>query len=459
MKRPASRTQLAVSLFGIFLSAQLCLSLGLSVATAQETVLHSFDSNTGSVPFTGVTLDKKGNVYGTTASGGNLTGNCGTNGCGVVYEIVHNSDGSWSDRTIYEFAGGSADGAFPDGLLTVDSRGHIFGTTIYGGNGSCDQGEYPGCGTVFELVHNSTGGWTESVLYHFQGGNDAAWPASRLTFDAQGNLYGTTQWGGSTNACVPYEAPTGCGTVYELSPNGSGGWTESVIYSFKGGMDGLNPSSGVTFNTAKNILYGVTGGGLPCSQYLKGTDCGTVFKLRRTPTGWLKSTPYLFKGGTDGFEPLGDLVADEFGNLYGGTYFGGITTVKFGNGTVFELTPSGTVGWSESVLYRFTGLEDGGYVIGGVVFDTAGNLYGLAFGGGTSSQDNGGGTAFKLSPGSSGWSETTLFAFPGGDGGELPYGGATLDSAGNLYGTLAFGGASSTLCPSGCGVVFQVTQP
>jgi len=423
--------------------------------SAQETVLYSFNDGTGSVPFTGVTLDKNGNVYGTTASGGNLS-LCLTNGCGVVYEIVHNSDGTWTDRTLYSFAGGSTDGAFPDGLLTIDSRGRIFGTTYYGGNGtSCTQGEYPGCGTVFELVHNSTG-WTESVIYNFQGGNDGSWPAANVTFDAQGNLYGTTTFGGSTTSCVTYTAPTGCGTVFKLFPNGSGGWSESVIYSFQGGMDGINPGSGVTFDGA-GILVGVTGGGgFSCAQYLKGTDCGTVFKLRSTPTGWVKSTPYRFRGGTDGFAPLGNLVIDADGNLYGGTYFGGITSLGFGNGTIFELTPNGTGGWNEQVLYRFTGLEDGGYPSASVVFDTAGNLYGLTFAGGTSGQDAGGGTAFKLSPSSSGWTETTLASFQTQDGGQLSYGGATLDSSGNLYGTLTHGGTQTYPCPYGCGVVFEV---
>lgn len=426
-------------------------------ALAQETVLYSFNDTTGNVPFTGVTLDKNGNVYGTTASGGNLSGNCSSNGCGVVYEIVHSADGTWSDRTIYDFAGGSTDGAFPDGLLTFDSRGHIFGTTAYGGSGSCNQGEYPGCGTVFELVHNPTGGWTESVIYNFQGGNDGAWPTSSVTFDAQGNMYGTTSLGGGTAPCITSSEPTGCGTVFELSPNGSGGWTESIIYSFKGGMDGLEPSSGVTFDGA-GVFFGLTGGGgFSCAQYLSGETCGTVFKLRHTATGWVKSTPYRFKGGSDGFTPLGNLVVDASGNLYGGTYFGGISSPKFGNGTVFELTPNGSGGWNESVLYRMTGLEDGGYVANGVVLDAAGNIYGIAFGGGTSGQDAGGGTAFKLSLGSGGWTETTLAAFPGGTGGQLSYGGPALNASGNVYGTLISGGATSTLCPDGCGVVFEVT--
>jgi uncharacterized repeat protein (TIGR03803 family) len=428
------------------------------VAVAQETVLYSFNKTTGNVPFAGVTLDKNGNVYGTTAIGGDLS-ICLNNGCGVVYEIVHSSDGTWSHRSIYTFTGGPTDGAFPSGTLVFDSRGQIFGTTYYGGNGSCNQGEFPGCGTVFELVHNPTGGWTESVIYNFQGGNDGAYPASNLIFDTQGNLYGTTTLGGSTTPCVTYTAPTGCGTVFELSPNGSGAWTESVLYGFKGGLDGVEPYGGVIFNEA-NDLFGTTlSGGQSCSQYLSGLDCGTVYKLRRTPTGWVKSSPYHFRGGTDGFEPQGSLAVDASGNLYGTTYFGGITDPKFGNGTVYELTPNGSGGWAETVLYRFTGYEDGGYLTAGVTFDAAGNMFGLTFGGGTSSQDSGGGTAYELSPSSSGWTLTTLAAFETEAAGALPYGGVALDSSGNLYGTLSSGGTETYPCPDGCGVVFEVPAP
>jgi uncharacterized repeat protein (TIGR03803 family) len=436
-------------------AAMLFAHAGAPYALAQDTVLYSFNNTTGNVPFVGVTLDKNGNVYGTTAVGGNLS-ICLNNGCGVAYEIVHNSDGTWTNRTLYTFVGGPSDGAFPDGTLTFDSRGHIFGTTYYGGNGPCDQGEFSGCGTVFELVHNPTGGWSESVIYHFQGGTDGAWPASNVILDAQGNLYGTTSFGGISTPCVTFTAPTGCGTVFELSPNGSGGWTESVLYSFKGGMDGVNPYAGVTFNGA-GTLFGTTGGGgFSCGQYLQGSECGTVFKLRQTPTGWVKSTPYRFKGGTDGFEPDGSLVVDASGNLFGATYFGGLSSIVFGNGTVFELTPNGSGGWTESVLYRFTGLLDGGYPSAGVVLDAAGNVYGIAFAGGTSGQDAGGGTAFKLTPTSTGWSETTLASFQTQNGGELSYGGATLDSSGNLYGTMTHGGTSTYPCPDGCGVVFEV---
>jgi uncharacterized repeat protein (TIGR03803 family) len=427
-----------------------------STALAQETVLYNFVGTTGNFPDAGVILDHNGNPYGTTPIGGNL-GICGGNGCGAVFEIVHNPDSTWSERNVYAFTGGPADGASPYSQLVFDSYGHIFGMTYYGGSGSCAIGQFPGCGTVFELTHTATG-WTEQVLYSFQGGIDGAYPQASLILDARGNLYGTTTVGGGSTACVLSGTPYGCGTVFELSPNGDGSWSENVLYRFQSSPDGAEPGGGLVLD-GQGSLYGTTGGGgLNCQQYLKGDDCGTVFKLRQTsPGNWVKSTLYRFKGGTDGFVPTGNLTLDSSGNLYGTTYFGGITSPPFGNGTVYELSPAAGNTWTENVLYRFTGFLDGGYPTGGVVFDTHGNLFALPNGGGSNGQDAGGGTVDELTPGASGWTETTLFAFPGGTQGELPYGGLAIDANGNLYGTAPYGGASSGHCSQGCGIVFEVT--
>lgn len=428
---------------------------------AQESVLYNFADTTGNGPEAGVILDKNGNLYGTTPIGGNLS--VCNSGCGVVYEIVHNSDGTWTNSTLYEFAGGTADGASPLSALVFDSRGHLFGTTIYGGTGSCNQGAAPGCGTVFELVRNSTGGgWTEKMIYSFQGGSDGAYPAASLTFDSQGNVYGTTTVGGmNLHPCGQFNLPPGCGTVFELSPNSDGSWSESVLYSFKGDLDGalaaVIPSNGLILDGAGNLFGTTSGGGsAPCEQ-LTGIECGTIFRLHRTSTGWVKYTLYRFQGGTDGFRPKGNLALDAAGNLYGTTYYGGTTNPAHGNGTVYELTPGASGGWSETVIYRFTGLLDGANPEAGVTFDAGGNMYGLAGGGGTTSLDTGGGTVFELSPSSSEWTETTLATFQSQAGGEFPYGGVALNSSGNLFGTLWGGGAVTTLCPSGCGVVFEVT--
>ncbi len=253
-------------------------------ALAQETVLYSFANTTdGNFPYSGVILDKQGNLYGTTVDGGNLA-TCGGNGCGEVFEIHHNSDGTWSDRSLYAFAGPSGDGAAPWSTLLSDSRGHLFGMTYYGGNGACSIGQYPGCGVVYELTHSASGGWTESVLYNFQGGTDGAYPQATLVMDNLGNLYGTTSVGGGSSVCLLGTTPAGCGTVFELSPSSGGSWIETVLYRFQGNFDGASPSGGVMLDGAGS-LYGVTGGGgsNSCRQYFKdGQDCGLVYKLRHS---------------------------------------------------------------------------------------------------------------------------------------------------------------------------------
>ena len=443
----------------LFLLAGIVLTqIIASTALAQETVLYSFKNTTdGNFPYSGVILDNQGNLYGTTVDGGNLA-TCDGNGCGEVFEIHHNSDGTWSDRSLYAFAGGPGDGAASWSTVMSDSRGHLFGTTYYGGNGTCSIGQYPGCGVVYELTHSSTGGWTENVLYNFQGGTDGAYPQTPLVMDNLGNLYGTTTEGGGSSVCLQGTTPLGCGTVFELSPSSGGGWTETVLWRFQGNFDGAYPGGGVLLDGAGSVYGTAGGGGSPsCRQYFKDSqDCGLVYKLRHSATGWVRSTPYRFQGGTDGWLPLGELVMDASGNLYGTTDLGGITSPPFGNGTVYELTPSGG-GWMESVLYRFTGFLDGGYPIEGVTFDASGNMFGLVNGGGTNSQDGGGGTLYELTPSAGGWTETTIVSFQTQTGGQLPEGKLVRDSSGNLYGAAPYGGAVSTNCSGGCGVVFEAT--
>jgi hypothetical protein len=431
-------------------------------AVAQETVLYSFNGASGNEPSGGVTLDKQGNVYGSTRVGGNLSLCTGSGGCGAVFKIVRDSGGTWSDRTLYRFAGGAQDGALPNGPVVLDARGHIFGTTTYGGTGTCNQSQLSGCGTVFELQRSSTGVWTEKIVYNFQGGIDGAYP-SGLIVNAAGNLYGTTSLGGSATACVPTNDPTGCGTVFELTPSSGGTWSESVLYRFAGGLDGIEPG-GLIFDALGN-LYGTTalGGNTQCYEF-PGADCGTVYELQRTAAGWAKSTLYLFQGGSDGFCP-GGLTFDQSGNLYGTTACGGLygSPGSLGNGTVYELSPVTGGGWTETVLYRFTGYLDGAVPSTSVILDTSGNLFGLASAGGTSRPNYGGGTLFELTPNSgSEWSETTIYSFQDIATGLGPGGQFIRDSSGNFYGMAGIGGsAKTTYCTNldGCGVVFEVTQP
>lgn len=428
------------------------LVLTQASGVAQEKQIYSFTGHTdGLRPEAGLTVDKQGNLYGTATNGGNLA-TCDGIGCGAVFELVRTAGGKWRELTLYDFAGGQQDGAFPGSLLTFDSHGHLLGTTIYGGSGTCNtNGQYPNCGTVFELTRSPGGGWTETVIHSFQG-YDGATPTSGLIADGIGNLYGTTQAGGvgSNSNC----ATDGCGTVFELTPNSNGSWSENVLYSFQGGSDGASPTGGLV-RDGKGNLFGTTevGGSTPC--YF-GLGCGTVFELQDTSSGWVKTTIYEFVGGTDGMDPTANLALDPAGRLYGTTVYGGGFVLLFGYGTVFRLSQDSEGTWSEAVLYRFTGLEDGGVPDGGVILDSAGRLYGSNTAGGTSIAGNGGGVIFGLAPSSSGtWSETTLHTFLGSPDGLFGMGQLTRDGSGNFYGVTWFGGAhTKNNCIDGCGTIF-----
>ena len=273
---------------------------------------------------------------------------------------------------------------------------------------------------------------TFNVLYTFTGQGDGANPYAGLTMDATGSLYGTTYAGGSY----------GKGTVFELRRSGSE-WIIMTLYSFKGGTDGAQPRARVIFGP-DGALYGTTfsGGGTGCG----GQGCGTVFSLR-APV-WKESVLYRFTGGTDGGLPLGDLVFDKQGSIYGTTQQGGVPHKcgGLGCGVVFKLSHR-SVMWSETPIYQFTGLSDGITPNGGVVFDRSGNLYGTTVSGGSGNF----GTVFQLTPSGSGWTHQILYSFQDLADGKLPNSGVILDSSGNLYGTTVFGGTGLG------GTVFQLS--
>ncbi len=320
-------------------------------------ILHSFRHNDGHNPLSGLIFDVAGNLYGTTGYGGSGSA-CGRDGCGTVFKLTPNGDGSWTESVLHWFNGG--DGAWPSAGLIFDAAGNLYGTIPYGGAF--------GYGTVFELTPNGDGSWTESVLHWFNG-SDGAGPAGGLIFDTAGNLYGPTYYGGAQSD----------GTVFELTPNGDGSWGESVLHSFKG-SDGVEPVAGLTFDAAGN-LYGTT-------YYGGAKGKGTVFEL--TPNGdgsWGESVLHSFKG-SDGAGPYAALTIDAAGNLYSTTYVGG-----FGYGTVFELTPNGDGSWTERVLHKFKN-HPSGFPLGGLVFDQTGNLYGTTYGDGTTTF----GSVFEITP-------------------------------------------------------------
>ena len=389
--------------------AAVTVALLLTSSWASEKVLHNFGSGTdGQYPQSSVILDAAGNLYGTTYGGG-------SKGLGTVFETSPNGSGGWTTTVLHNFHG-AADGAYPFAGLVMDGAGNLYGTTFSGGNSSTDCPG--GCGTVFETSPNGKGGWTTTVIHNFNGVG-GQWPYAGLIFDGAGNLYGTTGAGGSH----------GFGVVYEMSPNGSGGWTTTVLHNFGGVDDGQNPKAGLTFDASGNLYGTATGGG---TAFL-----GVVFEM--TPNGsggWTEKVIHNFGQGSDGAIPqLGNLIFDSLGNLYGTCEMGGSHMA----GTAFEMSPDGGGGWTEKVIHNFGKGMDGIDPYAGLIFDAAGNLYGTTTGGG--SLDDG--TVFKMTPnGSGGWTESVLHNFGQGVDGSVPAGaGLVLDGSGNLYGTTSAGGS------------------
>ena len=272
-------------------------------------------------------------------------------------------------KVIFRFPGGAGgDDPYP---VISDAAGNLYGVTQFGGVSSGD-----GWGTVYKLSPGSGGSWNETVLYSFTGGADGGSPEAALTMDAAGNLYGTTQAGGLFD-CEQY-----CGVVFEVSPNGDGTWSEKVLHSFTG-TDGTYP--GVLIPAGRSGFYGITGQG-------GNSGKGTVFQMSSTG---VVTTLYSFTGGSDGSNP-GGLIEDSSGNLFGTTYSGGAS----GNGTIFELSPNGHGGWTETVLYSFTGGADGDGPQRGIALDQQNRtLYGSTSGGGdpNCNAPYGCGTVFALS--------------------------------------------------------------
>jgi len=326
--------------------------------SGEETVLYSFTGGTdGGRPLANLIMDAAGNLYGTTSSGG--TENCDPS-CGTVYELKKNG----GLTVLHSFAGFQSDGCEPYAGLLRDKAGNLYGTTL-----GCGAYSF---GTVFRV--DTTG--TETVLYNFTGGRDGGGPSAGLISDKSGNLYGTTFDGGA------YEY----GVVFKLTPS-SGGWKESVLYSFAGGANGGYTDAGLIFDKAGN-LYGST---LRGGAY----DAGMVFKLSPSTKGaWNIRVLYSFTGNNDGGSPRASVIFDKSGNLYGTTQVGGY----YQYGTVFELKPTHKGQWKESVLWDFTGGADGANPYAGLIEDGDGNLYGTALNGGDLKCDGGCGTVWKLTP-------------------------------------------------------------
>jgi uncharacterized repeat protein (TIGR03803 family) len=420
--------------------AAVTFALATAARSQTEKVLYSFAPNTGQHPVSGVIVGADG-VFGTTS---------GTNGpSGTVFELSPVSYEHWEHVMLFDFPQ-AQDGWTPSTGLISDAAGNLYGTTLVGGNlNDCNR---QGCGAVFELSPGSGHGWNETILYAFTGGVDGGSPEGSLIFDSAGNLYGTTYWNGDLSVC----GTSGCGVVFKLSPS-SGGWKETVLHTFTGGADGSHPATALVFDTAGN-LYGTTYYGGKVND-CGGIGCGVAFKLSPASNGgWKETVLHTFTGGLDGANPWASLVLDSAGNLYGTAYQGGKISQCTGRGTpgcgtIFQLS-HGAQGWKTTVLHTFDGAQDGSNPAAGLVFDSAGNLYGTTQQGGNTGACalSGCGTVFELSHVSgSVWHETVLHAFHAHPDGSNPLGGVAFDPAGNLYGTTYLGGAN------GGGTVFEIT--
>jgi uncharacterized repeat protein (TIGR03803 family) len=409
LQRNADRLALArygsVVVF-VLMSAFLLLAGMPEPAHAQTyKVIHNFTVNGGATPYSGPVFDRFGNMWGTDYTGGSY-------GSGGVYKLSRQGS-SWSYTLVYSLKG-VTDGAGPAfGTLAIGPKGMLFGTTEGGGY----------FGTAFAVCPYSNCARTESVVHSFGMGTDGAEPVGGVVFDSAGNFYGTTLLGGTY----------GNGTVYEATPSGKG-FTTRVIYSFGADTtDALNPAAGVTVDAQGN-LYGTTSFG-------GANGIGAIYKLSPSASGWTESVLYSFKGLDDAQNPVGGLILDPSGNLYGTTFDGGVngggivyqlspsggrwtfTTLYsftggyggpynkltldakgnlygalngesvYGYGSVFKLTP-GTSGWTYTDLYDFTNGTDGGLPYGSVAVDSAGNVFGTAVTGGSNNQ----GVVFEITP-------------------------------------------------------------
>jgi hypothetical protein len=444
----------------------VCLGIVMatvSVASAswKEKVLYSFQGglNDGAGPAGGVVLDKAGNLYGATTGGG--PDSCAPigNACGLVFQLsppVKQGD-HWTETIIFQFKGkGANDASAPSGGVILDSAGNVYGVTAYGGTGDCvNVGVTAGCGTVYELSPPVKHGdpWTETILHSFKSGKDGYFPWGSLTFDAQGNLYGATQFGGGKGTtCNPYYQY--CGTVFELSPTKQkgGAWTEKVLHSFGSGKDGANPNGGLVLDS-KGAIYGTTrsGGNQGCKTSWS-LGCGTVVSLsppRRKGGPWTEKLLHVFSGGADGAGTVAGLTVGNNGDLYG-TAGGG--SQQFG--IVFRLaSPKRGGHWIETVLHNFTGGHDGRGPTSGVVFGEDGSLYGAIFGGTIF-----GGVVYRLNPVARRrfWALSVVHNFTGNPDGAYPEANMVFDKAGNLYSTTQAGGTGQS-CNGGCGAVFDVS--
>lgn len=412
MRRSLARFSPRSAVLNVLAAVLGLMVLGSQPAPAQTfKVIYNFvGQQDGGHPYGNVAIDRAGNLYGSGYA-------YGADGFGTVYRLTPKNS-SWLFAPLYAFKGGF-DGAYPGNGITLGPDGVLYGATNYGGLG---------CGTVFSLrpppaiPPTPLSPWNEKVLYRFVDDNYGCQASSTVIFDPAGNMYGVTQ----------YHGPSGGGTVYELTPSGSG-WMEKTLHNFGAGEAG-QPNGTLVFDSAGNLYgnapFGGTGGR------------GWIFQLTSSGSGWDLNVLTDFPQSADGYRPYAGVALDSSGNVYGTTYAGG----SGNGGTVFMLTPGA---WTFSLLYSFTGFYG---PAASLTVDAAGNLYGTTVGDGAYQQGN----VFKLTPSGNSWIYTDLHDFTGGLDGGFPSGTLVLDANGNIYGTANVGGSGSN-CEFGCGVIFEIT--
>ena len=435
----------------------LCFCSGARAQT--ETVLYTFAGlGDGGVPYAGLISDRDGNLYGTATQYGDGPCTFPFAGCGTVFELMHVNDHGnlqWTFKVLYTFLGGS-DGADPSSDLVFDPSGNLYGTTAWGGTGC----EGTGCGTVFEL-ERSGDEWVEKILHRFTGESDGEDPTGSVTLDSQGNIYGTTAYGGD-DSCYFEGAGPGCGVVFRLSRTSDAEeptWSETVLHTFEA-SDGANPYVGVTLAPAK--FCGALAGQVcifgTVTNGAQGTiePGGAVFQIAPAGASWSYRMLYEFPGGCGG--PGGPLLVDESGTLYGMAHLGG----QGCSGAVFSLQPDATAAgeWIETNLYSFEGPGGAFPLYQGLVMDQRGNLYGTTSDGGKSLNcEDGCGVVFRLTQWADGgsWYESGMYSMEGGVDGLGPLSGNVVVSGGAVYGMTPSGGnLSCTGFGAGCGVIYRI---
>ena len=394
-----------------FLTVWLILSVvGPASAATKLKTLHAFQGGTadGGYAYGPLVIDKRGDLYGITEDGGST--NCGGYGCGVAFKLTPGT-GPWKEKVFYALAPNAEGYASQNSAMIADNKGNFFGTDAYND------------GDVYELSE-AGGVWTQNIIHTFTNSPDGQGPNGGLVRDSSGNLYGVTTNGGAN----------GSGAVFQLSPSSGGAWTESIIYSFNDSNYGPSVAYGPLAIDASGNLYGTTVEG--------GTyGWGTAYKLSSSSGTWEETTLYNFTLNYSAYVNPQGVVFDTEGNLYGVTLYDG----EYGLGTIYKLTPTQGF-WNKTVLHTFTGGSDGGNPYGGITIDSAGNLYGPSYAGGT----YGYGTIYKFVPSGSGGIFSVMYTFRGGNDGKNPAFPLTLDSSGNLYG-VSYGGAYNY------GTVFEIT--